>query len=133
MAGEPSLVRAEGDETCEIRAADPERVSQARSSLRPDRVYARLAEMFHALGDPTRAEILHSLLQLELCTCDLASITGLSDAAISQHFRHLRLLHLVKNRREGKRVYYTLDDTHVRFLLSVSLEHLDHESEAARA
>ena len=113
-------------ETCEIPGADPERVQQGREVLLDDETYAHLAEIFRTLADSSRAKIVHSLLRQELCTCDLAAITCLSEPAVSQHLRLLRALRLVKTRRAGKKVFYSLDDAHVRFLLTVSLRHLAH-------
>ena len=112
---------------CRVPGADPERVRRGRDVILDDETYARLAETFRALADFSRARIVHSLLRQELCTCDLAAITCLSEPAVSQHLRLLRALGLVKTRREGKKVFYSLADAHVRFLLSVSLRHLAHE------
>ena len=117
--------------TCEVSGADPERVRQGRGLLLDEAAYGLLAETFRSLADPSRAKIAHSLLRQELCTCDLASITCLSEPAVSQHLRLLRDLRLVKTRREGKKVYYSLADAHVRFLLRLSLEHLAHGSAEA--
>ena len=89
-----------------------------------DEVYFELAETFRALADSSRVKIVSSLLQQELCVCDLAAVVGMSESAVSQHLRILRNLRLVKTRREGKLVYYALDDAHVRELLDVSLNHL---------
>jgi len=106
-------------------------VQRGRQLLLDDEIYLRLAEIFRTLADSSRARIVHSLLQQDLCTCDLAAITCLSEPAVSQHLRILRALCLVKSRREGKRVYYSLDDEHVRFLLDISLQHLSHEESLA--
>jgi ArsR family transcriptional regulator, lead/cadmium/zinc/bismuth-responsive transcriptional repressor len=114
---------------CDVRGADLERVEVGRRELLDDETYARLAETFRTLADSSRAKIVHSLLKQELCTCDLAAITGHSEPAVSQHLRLLRCLQLVKTRREGKKVYYSLADAHVRFLLTVTLQHLQHEEE----
>ncbi len=114
------------DERCEVPGADPERVRRGRAALLDESTYARLAEIFRALADASRARIVHSLLRQELCTCDLAAITGQSEPAVSQHLRLLRALHLVKTHRAGKKVFYSLDDAHVRFLLEISLRHLAH-------
>ncbi len=121
----PALGASYG-ETCDVHGADPLRVQRGRQALLDDEIYLRLAEIFRTLADSSRARIVHSLLHQELCTCDLAAITGLSEPAVSQHLRILRALQLVKSRREGKRVYYALDDDHVRFLLDISLQHLAH-------
>jgi DNA-binding transcriptional ArsR family regulator len=111
-------------EACDVRTVDGARVSRGRELLLEDDVYFELAETFRALADSSRAKIVYSLLQQELCVCDLAAVVGMSESAVSQHLRVLRNLRLVTNRREGKLVYYTLDDAHVRALLDVSLSHL---------
>ncbi len=76
------------------------------------------------MADSTRAKIVYSLLRHELCTCDLAAILGSSESAVSQHLRMLRQLRLVKSRRAGKLVFYSLDDAHIRILLAVCLNHV---------
>lgn len=125
-----SPAHAEADR-CEVRAVHPERIAQGRALLLPDETYLELAELFRALGDSSRAKIVYSLLQQELCVCDLAAVVGLSESAVSQHLRILRNLRLVRSRREGKVVYYSLDDYHIRLLLRVSQEHLDDRAAAA--
>lgn len=86
--------------------------------------YERLAETFGALADPTRARIVHLLLEAERCTEDLACTVGVSESAVSQHLRLLRRLGLVGSRRQGRYVYYRLDDDHVGQLVRTSLAHL---------
>ena len=115
-------------ERCRDHGADPERVARGRRLLLNDEMFALLAETFRTLADSTRAKIVYSLLHQELCTCDLAALTGVSEAAASQHLKMLRQLRVVKSRREGKLVYYSLDDSHVRDLLTVALSHFEHES-----
>ena len=100
------------------------RCEEVNAYLLADEVYFQLAETFRALADSTRAKIVYSLLRQELCTCDLAAIVGASESAVSQHLRVLRQLRLVKNRRAGKQVFYSLDDAHIRILLSVCLSHV---------
>lgn len=117
-----------GGELCLAGGADAERVAQGRALLLDDGLYAQLAETFRALADSTRAKIVYSLLRQELCTCDLAAITGQSESAVSQHLRVLRQLRLVKNRRDGKMVFYGLDDAHIRVLLAVCLSHVRDDS-----
>ena len=82
-----------------------------------------LAETFQVLGDPTRVRILHALSLSELCTSDLASVVGMSESAVSHQLRTLRQLHVVRSRRTGKLVYYSLADDHVRRLFDQGLEH----------
>ncbi len=111
-------------EACLVGGADRERVARGREMLLEDEAYFEVAETFRALADGTRAKIVYSLLQQELCTCDLAAITGNSESSVSQHLRVLRQLRLVKSRRSGKMVFYSLDDAHIRILLSVCLSHV---------
>jgi len=111
-------------DTCLIPGADPERVARGQALLLDEPVYVDLAETFHALADATRAKIVYSLLRQELCTCDLAAVLRVSESAVSQHLRVLRQLRLVKSRRAGKLVFHSLDDDHIRILLSVCLRHV---------
>jgi DNA-binding transcriptional ArsR family regulator len=119
-----------GDDACVERP----RVTASRARLLDgmlDEGAARdLAAIFSALGDPTRARIVSGLLQDELCTCDLAELTGITESAVSQHLRILRALRLVKSRRAGKQVFHSLDDAHVALLLHVGLNHV-REGDAA--
>jgi ArsR family transcriptional regulator len=82
-----------------------------------------LAATFQVLGDPTRVRIVHALSLSELCTLDLAGLVGMSESAVSHQLRTLRQLHVVRSRREGKLVYYSLNDDHVRRLFQQGLEH----------
>lgn len=86
---------------------------------------ALLAETFRALGDPARAKILFALLQAELCVCDLAEIAGSSESAVSHQLRILRALRLVRSRRDGRQVYYSLADEHIRTLIADGLDHVE--------
>jgi DNA-binding transcriptional ArsR family regulator len=112
---------------CEVRLIDQQRVAHGRQLLLDDETYVSLAEVFGALGDSNRAKIVYSLLRQELCVCDIAAVVGISESAVSQHLRLLRTLRLVKNRREGKMNFYSLEDDHVRSLLDICLEHIRHE------
>lgn len=124
-SGTASLVQIEaGADSCEVRCVHPESVRRGRDLLLPGGEYQALAATFQALSDPSRAKIVYSLLEQELCTCDIAAIVGVSESSVSQHLNVLRRLRLVRSRREGKIVYHTLDDTHIRTLLSVCLEHV---------
>jgi DNA-binding transcriptional ArsR family regulator len=109
---------------CAAPCAEQQRVEAARALLFDDATYAHLADIFRALGDATRAKIVSSLLRQELCTCDLAALTGISESAVSQHLRVLRSLRLVRSRRRGKLVFHALDDAHIAILLQVGLSHV---------
>ncbi|MCH6567978.1 MAG: helix-turn-helix transcriptional regulator [Nitrospinae bacterium] len=111
---------------CEVDAIDPERVSLVLASMIDEATTRGLAEIFRALGDPTRVRILHALAATELCVCDLAAILGMSQSAVSHQLRLLRSLRLVRNRREGRMVYYALDDDHIEKLMAQGLDHVTH-------
>jgi len=115
-------------DACNVRQVDPERVQQGRALLLGDEMYGDAAEIFRALGDTSRSKIVFSLLQQELCVCDLAAVCDLSESATSQHLRILRGLRIVKLRRDGRMSYYSIDDDHVRVLLGVCLNHLHDRS-----
>lgn len=83
-----------------------------------------MAEIFSALGDPNRTMILLNLSRGERCGSELATLLKISESAVSQHLRLLRTLRLVRPRREGRHVYYSLDDHHVEILLKVCVEHV---------
>lgn len=88
-----------------------------------DELYS-LAELFKVFGDPTRIRILYALAKQELCVCDIAETLGMTQSAISHQLRVLKQLHLVKYRREGKIVFYSLADSHVSTILAQGLEHV---------
>ena len=102
----------------------PDAVQEARAGLVSDELLTRLAETFSALSDSNRMKILFALARRELCVCDLAEVVGVSESAVSQHLRVLRSLRWVRGRRQGRRVFYSLADQHVRDLLRLELEHL---------
>jgi len=102
-------------------------VQAALPNLVDDGTAARLAETFKALSDPTRVRIVSLLAASELCVCDLAAALGMSQSAVSHQLRTLRDLRLVRWRREGRQIFYTLDDEHVADLFRRALEHVAHE------
>ena len=84
----------------------------------------QIAELFKAFADPTRVQILSQLLNRELCVGDISEAIDLSQSAVSHQLRTLKQLHLVKFRREGKNLLYSLADDHVRTILQMGLEHV---------
>ncbi len=113
------------EDVCEVEFVDQARVDSVRKRLKPDAVFFSLAETFRVLGDPTRTKILFALAQEELCVCDLSNLLGLSQSATSHQLRILRNLRLVKYRREGRIVYYSLDDHHIETLFAEGLKHVE--------
>lgn len=121
------------DLACDERVVHVEAVRAARASLPDTANLAGLAELFAALGDPTRLRIVAALSARELCVCDLAAAVGTSVSAMSHQLRTLRALGLVRPRRDGRLVYYALDDDHVAALYRQGLDHVGHATEGGRA
>lgn len=109
---------------CQEYGIHPDSIAAAKDALLPDAEIADLADTFSALADSNRMKILFALATTELCVCDLAAVVGVSESAISQHLRILRSLRWVKGRRDGRMIYYSLDDRHVHELLVIELEHV---------
>ena len=114
-------------DACEVRMVDPERVAAVRAALPADQDIGELADVFGLLSDPGRLRLLTSLLEAgELCVCDLAAATGLTESSISHALRLLRAHRVVQVRRAGRMSYYRLADSHVRLLLDLGLQHTGH-------
>ena len=110
---------------CAIECVEPERVQAVLERLPSEGVFQDLAETFRVLSDPGRVRLISALLEAgELCVCDLAAVTGLSQTACSHNLRLLRSSRLVRYRKQGRNVYYSLDDAHIRLLLDVALQHV---------
>ena len=90
-------------------------------------IFNKLADFFKILGDTTRAKILSALDQNEMCVCDIANVLGMSKSSISHQLGTLRRSGIVRCRKEGKEVYYTLDDEHVKGLFELGIEHIEHK------
>jgi len=108
----------------------PDRVAAGRAELLSIEHATELADRFKLLADPGRLRMIYALLESgELCVCDLAATVEASESATSHQLRQLRLAGLVRSRKEGRTVYYRVDDTHVRLLLDVAVEHYLHGHE----
>lgn len=112
------------DLDCQVRTVHMERVLAAQESAPGQEQVQRLSRIYKALGDPGRLSILLALRGGEMCVCDLAATVGASESAMSHQLRRLRDQALVKNRRQGPVLYYSLDDEHVSELIEVGLSHL---------
>ncbi|KPL83725.1 ArsR family transcriptional regulator [Thermanaerothrix daxensis] len=113
---------------CEDNQIHESLVRQVQASLLDGLTATRLAEVFAALSDPSRVRLLAALAEAELCVHDLAAVLGMSQSAVSHQLRLLRALHLVRYRKEGRTVFYALDDEHIRDLLERGLEHIRHQT-----
>ncbi|RSL32196.1 transcriptional regulator [Salibacterium salarium] len=111
------------DDVCEVTCVDEEKVTRLQEDI-DDREVERMAVMFKGLADKSRMKILLALAtEGELCVCDASHILGASIASTSHHLRYLRKLGLAKYRKEGKLVYYSLDDSHIKDIVTLASEH----------
>ncbi len=100
-------------------------VAKVEETMPPEEELQDLAEFFKVFGDPTRLKILYVLLCSEMCVYDIANLVGMSQSAISHQLRTLKQMDLVKNRREGKTIFYSLADSHIVNILSQGLDHIE--------
>lgn len=110
---------------CEVVSINEEKVKEIKDKLPNDETIFDLAELFKVFGDSTRMKIICALLEEELCVCDIASITNSTPSAISHQLRVLKQAKLVKYRKDGKTVYYSLDDDHVKEIYEKGREHIE--------
>lgn len=113
-------------ELCECNVVHEGVVDKVRAAMPSEELLADVAELFKVFGDSTRTRILSALFEAELCVCDIASLLNMTKSAVSHQLRILRQTKIVKNRRSGKEVYYSLDDGHIAQIYKTALEHLKH-------
>ena len=111
-------------ENCEYIHVHEDIVAQVNENMPDEEILYDLAELFKIFGDSTRIKILYVLFESEMCVCDIASLLGMTQSAISHQLRALKQSKLVKYRREGKTVFYSLADSHVRTILDQGMEHV---------
>ena len=111
---------------CSISEIDPEKVAFVHKKALPEDTVEKVSRLFSALSDPTRLRILHALtVTEELCVCDLAALAELSVSAVSHQLRLLRDRDLVRARRDGRMVYYSVADDHIGILMGTGIEHAE--------
>jgi ArsR family transcriptional regulator len=111
-------------ECCDFIHAHEEIVSKVRREMPNEDTLYDLSELFRIFGDSTRIRILYVLFEAEMCVCDIAALLGMTQSAISHQLRALKNARLVKSRREGKTVFYSLADDHVKTIIDQGLEHV---------
>jgi DNA-binding transcriptional ArsR family regulator len=112
-------------EKCDCDMIHEEVVNRVRGKMPPEETLYDLAELFKVFGDSTRIKILWALDESEMCVCDIANLLNMTQSAISHQLRVLKQAGLVKNRKEGKVVYYSLDDEHVQQIFDQGLTHIN--------
>lgn len=111
-------------ERCENTCIHEEVVNSVKENMPEEETLYDLAELFKVFGDSTRVKILWALNESEMCVCDIAALLNMTQSAISHQLRILKHARLVKNRREGKVVYYSIDDEHVENIFKQGMNHI---------
>ena len=114
-------------ECCDQLEIHEELLSVVREQMPPEETLYDLAELFKVFGDSTRIRILFVLFEAEVCVCDLAEALGMTQSAVSHQLKSLKQNKLVKSRREGKSIFYSLADGHVRTIIDQGIEHVNEE------
>jgi len=114
-------------EQCDVEFVHPNRVDRVISGRPDEDALGRMAEIFRACSGGTRLRLLLALAEEELCVCDLSATVNASPSGVSHHLQLLRALRLVRSRRDGRMIYYRLDDEHVRDLLHLARVHAEHQ------
>ena len=117
-------MKREEVECCEELLVHDQKVQEVLKEMPSEETLKELADFYKVFGDATRVKILFVLLQAEMCVCDLAETLGMTQSAISHQLRVLKQMKLVKNRREGKTVHYSLADGHIQNIISQGMEHI---------
>ncbi|HAH62779.1 MAG TPA: transcriptional regulator [Treponema sp.] len=112
------------DALCSCTVIHKDIIRKVKSKLVKDAQLVQVAELFKTMSDPTRLKIINALLLSEMCVCDLACLLNMTQPAISHHLKTLRQTQLIKYRRDGKIVYYSLDDSHIAPLFQQGYEHI---------
>lgn len=112
------------EDGCQVRMIHLDRISRAQEDTIGEQDLLRLSLAYKALGDPTRLKIVIALKGGEMCVCDISAFIGLSPSAVSHQLRRLKDLALVKSRRDGQVMYYSLDDQHIVDFLDIGLDHI---------
>lgn len=114
-----------GAECCEFAFVHEDIVNAVNKKMPDEDVLYDLAELFRVFGDSTRIKILYVLFESEMCVCDIAQLLGMKQSAISHQLKNLKQARLVTSRREGKSIFYSLSDEHVRSMIGQGLEHIE--------
>lgn len=112
------------EESCECNVIHEDVVQQVKEQMPAEEPIYEVADLFKVFGDSTRARIICALSIAELCVCDLSALLDMSQSAVSHQLRTLKQARIVKNRRSGKVVYYSLDDAHIKDLFRVAFDHV---------
>jgi ArsR family transcriptional regulator len=112
---------------CDCGIIHYDKIDKLRESMPADEEFLRLSDFFKVFGDYTRTKIVWALCGSEMCVCDIAEAVGITKSAISHQLRFLREANLVRSRREGKNIFYSLSDDHIKTIFDIGREHISEE------
>jgi len=121
------MTNSKNTDICNCNAIHIDVINKVKKVMPEEETLYDLAELFKVFGDTTRIKILHALFESEMCVCDIAVLLGMKQSAISHQLRVLRQARIVKFRKEGKVVYYSLDDDHVKNIFEQGFIHINHK------
>ena len=111
---------------CEINETHPHSIAIAKANMPKEDEVLMLASIFKVLSDPKRLKLLLAMKEQEMCVCDLAAVLSMTKSAISHQLKTMKECHVVKSRRDGKNIFYSLDDQHVTDIISLASVHVGH-------
>lgn len=127
MSTHPRVEEVVESDDCVVRSVDAAKVAAAKARALPHSDVDRITELFRLIGEPTRVRLLYALVEAgEMCVCDLAAVVDTPETSVSHALRLMRMAGIVRTRRDGRMIFYSLTDAHVRLLLDVTAEHLHH-------
>lgn len=113
--------------TCDCLEIHEDIVKELRQNMLPQEEFMNLSNVFKMFADPTRLKILSMLFQHELCVCDISTLLDMTQSAVSHQLSVLRQNRIIKSRRSGKNIYYSLDDVHIEAIYKTGLAHIEEE------
>lgn len=117
-------MRKEPIDICEVSVIHEDVLERVREKMPPEEPIYEVSELFKVFGDSTRSRIICALSVEEMCVCDLAVLLNMTHSAVSHQLRLLKVSRIVKNRKEGRVVYYSLDDTHIADIFAMAFDHV---------
>lgn len=123
---------AKNEFTCDCNVIHQDIVDKTKKEMLKDELFYKIADFFKILGDTTRMKILYALDKNEMCVCDIANALSMSKSSISHQLGTLRRSGIVRCRKVGKEVYYMLDDDHVKRVIEIGIEHIEHKENGGK-
>ena len=117
-------ISSDSEDLCDTTCVHEAEVARSRAKMPDETILCELGDFFKTLGDSTRIKIVSALIAGELCVCDIAATLDMSVSAVSHQLRVLRQAKIVRTRRDGKQIFYSIEDHHVGILFTVALEHV---------